>query len=190
MATSLVTFTKLKKEWDRLIIIYHENLDTSDVSILPRASQYIFWESIEELRAMEKVFLTRQFELMLAFLRKLKLINVQKSQIDLLFKTAVVMARSSVIISDYLLFDCFIIKNQLFRPLVSDIIINQWEIFGDFLFKLVSNTPVIDIIKEINKVIAGFCPEISQICESDSTSSTWIFSNRSSDGNVSLQNNM
>jgi len=183
-------FTKLKKEWDRLIITYHENLDTSDVSILPRASQYIFWESIEELRAMEKVFLTRQFELMLAFLKKLKLINVQKSQIDLLFKTAVVMARSSVIISDYLLFDCFIIKNQLFRPLVSDIIINQWEIFGDFLFKLVSNTPVIDIIKEINKVIAGFCPEISQICESDSTSSTWIFSNRSSDGNVSLQNNM
>ena len=154
--------------------------DSPVPNTLSPSSQYMFWESIEEIRALEQVSLIRKYDVMLKTLLKLYLIKEKTHSYDV-YLTAFVMTESTQIPILFALFNSHLVRNPQFpilRTKEEKIIWDQLEKF------LVEYTPrseeLFTAYAELQNHFESLCGnereafDTISLSDSDSSSGAWL----------------
>jgi hypothetical protein len=168
---------KLEDQWGKLM---KENLAVFDpigVNSLPRQSQYIFWECVEEFRSIAMIVHSRQFDLLISVIRKLYIIASTEESIA---KAAVIFSENAKLPSLYILSHEYIVSSPSFIPLIDEPSRKLWEKFGVMLQHILKGTDAGATCDLLKSKITGASALMNHSSDSDS-SSAWFYGAQPSD---------
>ena len=170
---------EFSKLWTNQCTEIMNSLDSPVPNALPPSSQYMFWESIEELRALSKVSLNRKYEVLLQTLLKLTLI-AQKSTTYDVYLTAFVMTESTQIPILFALFNSFLVRNPQFTLLTTFQEKYIWDLLEKFLSDFTHRSQeLFQTYAQLQNAFEKLCGneretfENATFSDSDSSSGAW-----------------
>ena len=155
-------FVKITKTWAK----FAESVKGKPISMkfkeLPRGRQIIFWECVEQLRNLTNIPYFLRFEVLCQVFLKIELISSQNfstrapssylandyssnsfipnpKRMDFLITTLIATENNRILIT-LLLFSTCLLKNEEFRPLISDDTIDLWTIFESVFLKAITSS--------------------------------------------------
>ena len=171
------TFKVLEKQWSKLLKESFTSFDPAEVNGLPRASQYIFWECVEEIRSIAMIVPSRQFDLLVNAIKKLYIIASEEESIA---KAAVIFSENQKLPAIYLLSNEYIVSSASFAPLFDEISRKYWEKFGGLLHNILKGTDAGDTCDALIEKMVGGSNLMNHSSDSDSSIS-WFYGAHPSD---------
>lgn len=173
-------FSDLEKMWENHIKIFMEDMQTEKLDRMNNTLKYNFWVCVEELRSLANVPSSRQFELLMIIIKKLRLIKEYDETIP---EKALIISNCTKIPLIVLMSDKYIMKNPEFEPLRDDDMLTNWNAFYGIFIDLIKSlphgdsgktTPLMAKFNELQTKLIIPDADIMGIGESDSGSTSII----------------